>query len=223
MAGQTAGNSRCCGADRRTERAQHGCELFGSHATRPQDIRPAVREIDDRRFDAHGARTAIEDQIDQSVQLGEYVLGRGRADSAKAIGRRSRDSAANQAEQFLCDRMSWHTQADRSEPARDQVARARSAPQNHRERPGPKGIGEGFRLGRDVGCPLAELPGRCQMHNDRVVGGAALRREHRTHCRGIFGGSAQAVDRFRRKRNQPPRSQRVSREVQRFRRRTQNS
>jgi hypothetical protein len=67
-------------------------QLVDADRSRPQDGRVVVGAVDDGRFDAVLAGTAIENHLDRGSKIIRDVRGRGGADTSEAVGRRRGDA-----------------------------------------------------------------------------------------------------------------------------------
>ena len=79
-------------------------------------------------------------------------------------------------------------------PAGDEIAHALRALEDQRQRTGPEGAGERERVLGDGGGPLRQVLGRGQVHDQRMVGGAALGGEDLVHGFRIQRIGGEAVD-----------------------------
>ena len=119
---------------------------------RPQQRRKAARQIQNRRFDTHLRRAAIQ-HMDARAELVADVLRRGRADMPEPVRRRPRNAAmtvaqrAERIEQSLRDRMRRAADRHRILPAADRRRHMRGALQDQRERARPEGIDQSLRIG----------------------------------------------------------------------------
>src|SRR6478672_6679289 len=98
---------------------------------------------------------------------------RGR-DAPEAVGRRRRDAAPEQLEQFARDRVRREAKADGVLPTGDEVFRLLRALEHQRQRAGPELRGQVARRGRSVAGPRKCLVRESEVNDDWVVGWAAL-------------------------------------------------
>ena len=92
-------------------------DRVGRDAPRSQETRNARREINDRRFDAHLARSAVEYDLHVIPKLRTHMLRRRGRKPAEAVCRRCRNPAAEGSQQIERETMIRHAQADRVLPA----------------------------------------------------------------------------------------------------------
>lgn len=180
--------------------------------------------VDDGRFNANRTGTAVQHQ-QISAKLTGHMRRRGGADAAKLV-RAGRSQAPNgrlalQAglQQSLGHRVRRAAQANGGLPARGGLGNARSAGQDEGQRPGPEGLDQLLGKHRDglgvvgnggagaLGVPL----GIGHMHDQRVVGRAALGRKNVGHGAGVVRIGGQAVHGFGRQTDQLALGQRVGR------------
>ena len=112
---------------------------------------------DDGRFDADRRRTAVEDEIDAAVEVGQNVLGAGRRDVAGAIGGGRDHRLAECSQHGLRHLVVGYAHRDGIEAGRRQVAHPAfgGLGQHERQRPRPERLGELQRLGVEARERLA--------------------------------------------------------------------
>ncbi len=87
--------------------SQYVFNRLSTYATRPQQGRRACRQANDGGFNANIAGAAIQHNRQGVSKFVMDVLRRGRADVAKAIGRRRRQTASKLLQQGLRHRVRW--------------------------------------------------------------------------------------------------------------------
>ena len=207
-----------------------GVDLGQRELAGAQQHRMSARTIDDGGLDPHLTRPAIEhpDLVQAGappLELLAHMLRGGGADAAKLV-RAGRSQAPNgrlalQAglQQSLGHRVRRAAQANGGLPARGGLGDAWSAGQDEGQRPGPEGLDQLLGKHRDglgvvghggagaLGVPL----GIGHMHDQRVVGRAALGRKNVGHGVGVVRIGGQAVHGFGRQTDQLALGQRVGR------------
>ena len=133
-----------------------------------------ARQVDDGRFDADLAGSAVEHRPQRAVgaELVAHVLRGGRADVAELVGRRRRDAAAAALEglqQRDRHRMRRAAQADRVLPAGNGGGNAGGALEDHGQRAGPERGGQLARLRGNLGGPVIEVGAGRQVDDHRMV------------------------------------------------------
>ena len=118
------------------------------------------------------------------------------------MARRRGDAAAERVEQLLGDRMIRHADRDRVLAAGDHVVDRRRALRDQRQRAGPERIGELLRFRRHLAHPALQVARMIDVHDHRMRRRPALGAEDLAHGVRVVGVRAEAVDRFRRKRDQ---------------------
>ena len=172
-----------------------------------QQHRRAARAVDDGRFDAHAARAAVQHQ-QLVAELLRHVLCRGGADAAEAVGA-GRGQPAHAArgcrrQQRVRHRVRRAAQADGGVATRRRLGHAGAARQNQRQRTGPEGVDQLLREGRHAGGELGHLRRAGHVHDQRVVGRAALGGKDAAHRRVAAGVGGQTVHGLGRQADQLP-------------------
>src|SRR5690349_16544305 len=85
---------------------------YRSQAAPAQQRRGGARQVDDGRLDADGAGATVEDVVDVAAEVGDHVIGGGRADPAEAVGAGGGDRAAERLEQGVGQGMGRYPDAD---------------------------------------------------------------------------------------------------------------
>ena len=171
-------------------------EIFSRHATRAKDGRLLARDIDDGRFDADLAGTAVKDEVDGGPQVLANVVSRRGTDRAEAIGGRCRDSASERREKRKRDWMVRHPQPDGLEAPGHSERNAVASPQDEGQGTRPEALGqEACRLWY-VRYPILELIGAADMDDERMRGGSPLDREDTLDGADVFGIRTESVDGF---------------------------
>ncbi len=119
-----------------------------------------------------------------------------------AIGARRGDAAAESIQQLLCDRMIGHADCDSVLAAGDDVVDGGRALRDQRQRTGPERVGELLRFRRHLAHPALQVARMIDVHDHRMRRRPVLGAEDLAHGVGVVGVRAEAVDGFRRKRDQ---------------------
>jgi hypothetical protein len=173
----------------------------------PQQLRRIGRQVDDRALDADPAGATVEDaiacRIEQVSEVVEHVLSGGRADLPEQVRGRCGHAAVEPFEHGEGQGVGRNPDADGVPTAGDPVARARTTPEQHRERSGPARGGQGRGGAGDVVDPPVERVGGGDVHDERVVARAPLRPVDPGDCVGTVSDRRQAVHRLGRDRDEP--------------------
>ena len=191
-----------------SEGTEQRFQFLDGNAARPEYERDLAGQVDDGRFDADAAWPAIEDGRNAAIELAQHVIGRGRADSPRAVGARGGDRATDRTQQFECQRVAGHAQRERIESGADQQRdRAVRCPAQHeaqRSRP------EALHQQRGAAVDLRELLGLIRarkVHNQRVEMRSSLCRENRGDAFITGRVAAKPVNRLCRESDQLARAQ----------------
>src|SRR5437016_12380847 len=187
--------------------AERGCDFPCSDTAGPKQHRHPARQIHDGGFDAGLACPSVQDQVDFAPQIHSHMLCRRRADSAKAVGRRSSYASVKFPEELKSDRMSRNAQANRILTASELTTDTWRTPQHQGQRPRPEARCEFRRGPGNLASPASELPDIANMNNDRMARGTALDLVDSRDRRGVGCVGAQSVDRLGGKGNQAHASQ----------------
>jgi len=139
---------------------------------------------------------AIHDEGNFTTQTAADVEGVGGRNAIGNIGAGRGERKAAFANDGLNERMGRPADADSGAAGGDGVRDILRAGQNERERPRPESGGEGVREGGPLG---GATPGHFQagdVHDDRVVGRAALDFEDALHGPGVEGVGGEPINRF---------------------------
>ena len=184
--------------------AHHARDVLARHGARAQQHRRAARQVDDGRLEPDLARAAVEDE-EPRAELVADMIGRGRAHVAEAIRRRRRDRPAADArecpQELLRHRVRRAAQSHRVLAAGHCVGNDARLLHDDRQGSGPELFRERERRGRRLMPPFAQGRDGGDVHDQRMIGGAALQREDLRDGLGIRRIGAEAVDRLRRKRD----------------------
>ena len=155
-------------------------------------------------FQTYGAGAVIDDGRDTAIQPGLHMRRCSWADPARGVGRRRRDRPADLLQQAPCGFMSGHPHGQRRQSGSDQPGHAVAIPQrqNQGQRSGPEGAGEHFGPIIPFHQLLRCLYGR-NMCDQWVETRPPLGRIDPGDGLAIAGITAQAIDGFGRKRDQP--------------------
>ena len=154
-----------------------------------------------RMKDLH--RAAVEDQRHLARHVFCHVRRSGGRGAAAGIGRGGGDGAAHCGEEFARRRAAGQAQTHAIQPRADDIRDAVALFQYQRDRPGPVGLDELFCQRRETGI-LFYLRFIADVHDQRVIGRAALGGEDARHRRRIARIGAEAVHGLGREGDQPP-------------------
>ncbi len=180
--------------------AGHRLDLPGGDATRPQQVKLAAFDLDDRRFQPDQRGPAIDDQRYPFAKVGgDGVGGRG-ADFARRIGA-GRGQRAPQPRDQVAAEPSRHSERDRVEACRHQRVdgRSRAQRQHERQRAGPEFLSQPPRQRIEDGDRLRHGHVR-DMRDKRVEARAALGFEdagNRCSVDRVAGQSVHGLGRYR--------------------------
>ena len=159
----------------------------------------AAGAVDDGGLDAHRAFTAVQNH-QVRAQFGAHMCRRGGTDPAKSVGTGGCKAwhAPRQTglQQLLGHRVRGAAQTDRVLPACRCRGHPRQARQNQGERPGPKNVDQRLCKVRHLRRKQRHLGCAGQVHDQRMIGRAALGHKDFGHRRIVGGVGGQAVHRL---------------------------
>ena len=191
-------------------------DLFAWDPARTQDRIRLHRQIDDRRFHSHAARTAIHNPGNVVAKIMLHMCSQRWRRMPAQIRARSRQRMPQRPDQPARQIVVRHAHSHRIQPARDHTRHIPAFFQHQRQRSWPESLCQIHRRFRDVLGNIAQRAHISNVQDQRIVRRASLRRIHSTARFFVEAISAQAVDRLRRKSHQPSCTQRIHRHPQIF-------
>ena len=195
--GVGARSARRSSIGRRQRLSQHGFDRSAPQLPRPQQGRLRAAAIDDGRFDADIAVTAVQHR-QAGAELLLHVSGPGRADAPVTVGAGRSDAgdaqARRQAQQRQGDRVRRQAQGDAALAAGRGRGAARPARHDEGQGAGPESRDEPLRRVAQAGGERLRGLDIGQVDDQRMVLGPALGLEDAGHRRVVVGPRPQAVD-----------------------------
>ncbi len=157
----------------------------------------ALDRIEDGGFHPDAARPRVQHRIDPPIEVGEHMLGRGRADVAEAIGTGSGEWQAGALNERECGRMRGHAHTDEVTPGGDCRRQVWVAWQEERKRPRPESIHQGSCRGGNVADHTHQHGIVADVHDERIPVRAFLGSKNAFYRGGVQCVCRQTVDRLR--------------------------
>lgn len=180
----------------------NGEEGFGVDHAGAQEARWGGGEIDHGRFDADLGLAAIDDERDFAIKAFADVFGVGRGNLIGQVGAGGGDGEITRADDRLDEGMARPAEADGCAAGGDDGGDFFGTRENDGERAGPEGLREFFGEGRPVGGAVLGHFKSGDVDDDGVVGGAAFGFVDFGDGGGVQGVGSEAVNCFRRERDQ---------------------
>ena len=172
-------------------------DLLPGHAAGAQDARHVAGHVHHGGLHAHVAGPAVQDQRNASVHVLEHVGGGGGAGPSGAVAAGRGDGTACRTDQRPRNRMGRHAHGHGVQPAGGAQGHAVGLREDQRQRPRPvrghQRAGGGGGLHGDERPQLLHV---VDVHDQRIVAGAALRLEDGGHGLRVQRVRAQPVHRL---------------------------
>ena len=177
--------------------AADGCDLLPGDSAGTQDARHVAGHVHHGGLHAHVAGPAVQNQRDAAVHVLKHVGGGGGAGPPGAVAAGGGDGTACRADQRPRNRMGRHAHGHGVQSAGGAQGHAVGLREDQRQRPRPvrdhQRAGGGGELHRDQRPQFLHV---IDVHDQRIVAGAALRLEDGGHGLRVQRVRAQPVHRF---------------------------
>ena len=186
------------------QRAGQGLDFLRRQPARTQQRGRLPAEVDDRRFDADGARPVVEQEVDRTAERIEDVLRAGGADRARGVRARRGDRAAGPFQERPRGRAAWrpHGESGQTGPGKPGNRAVRQTPQHEGKRARPEPLRQSLRLAGPFDQPPrgGDIRPRpvSDVDDQRVEFGAVFGREYARHRPVVGRIGAEPVNGFRR-------------------------
>ncbi len=159
--------------------------------------------IDYRRFDSRLALAACDYRVDSAVEVVHNVPICRRARLARKVRTRRRNRCLGQSNQFSCNRIGWHSHADRVEPACRNPWDYVLCGNDHGHRTRPESCHQRLHVVRNHIRQFAQIAFRRYVHNHWIIRGSALCGVDFAYCLWVQRIRSESVHGLRRECHQP--------------------